>query len=215
LAAITRILPSLKGFTLVFYPCIPKCLHRKDVNIGVVEGAADGVGQDLTAPSDSEGTDGDVEMHDFGRDGTLLPEVVTRVHAVKSNSQRAAQLAADHLEIDTAIGLADIEVRYPKRLTFLHAKNSHGDKDSTQAFLLIPTEDLPGINTDSLKESIMFQSGTFSRGCPAGLLAANGAQGIQTSQASLTRSLVLRQRVSARYGASFFRVQNVSWPSRG
>jgi hypothetical protein len=99
-------------------------------------------------------------MHDFGRDGNLLPEAVARVHSVKSSSQRAAQLAADHLEIDTAIGLADIEVRYPKRLTFLHAKDSHGDKDSAQAFVLIPTEDLPGINTDSLKESIMFQSGT-------------------------------------------------------
>jgi hypothetical protein len=100
-------------------------------------------------------------MHDFGCDGNLLPDTITRVHAVRSSNQRAAQLAADHIDIDTAVGLADIAVRYPKHVTFLHVKDSHGDKDATLALLLIPTETEPGINMDSLKESTMFGGATF------------------------------------------------------
>ena len=160
LDAISRNLPRMKGLTLVFYLSMPKCLHRKEVG-SFLPDAADGAEEQPADDSPSEGTDGDREMHDFGRDGNLLPDAITRVHAVKSSSQRAAQLAADHIDIDTAVGLADIAVRYPKRVTFLHVKDSHGDKDATLALLLIPTETEPGINTASLKEATMFQGGTF------------------------------------------------------
>jgi len=113
LDAINRVLPKLKGLTLVYYPSMPKRSHRKEIG-PLVHDAADGAGNHEAEDSRSEGTDVDIETHDFGRDGNLLPEAITRVHSVKSSGQRAAQLASDHMEIDTTIGLADINLRYPK-----------------------------------------------------------------------------------------------------
>ena len=163
LETISHTLPKMKGLTLVFYPSMPKRVYRKTVST-VVTGAADGASgaaDGAEAESASEGTDGDIEMHDFGADGSLLPETITQVHAVKSAAQRAAQLAADHMELDSSVGLADILVRYPKRLTFLHTKDSHGEKDSTLALLLIPTEAEPGVDVNCMKEATMFGSGAF------------------------------------------------------
>ena len=160
LNAIKSVLPSLKGISLIFYPFMPRCTHRVQVggDAGNVEvgdaAAADG------AASDSD-TDVDVEMHDYTADG-VLPEALTTLHSVKTAAQKAAQLAADWGDIDTELGLSNIRVRYPKRITFLHKADVHGDKATTCAQLLLPVDDSEGVNMESLKESIMMSSGTYT-----------------------------------------------------
>ena len=86
---------------------------------------------------------------------------MTQVSAISSSNEKAAQLAADHLEIDSLLGLAEIKVRYLKRLHFLHAKDSYGEGEVSAAMALLPTEDTAGVSLDSLKESVLCQSGMY------------------------------------------------------
>ena len=105
--------------------------------------AADGAEEENIAPSD-DGSDVDVDTHDFGDDGQLLPETLTQIAAVSSSNERAAQLAADHLEIDGTLGLAEIKVRYLKHLNFIDAKDSYGDGEVSFGVVLLPTADEAG-----------------------------------------------------------------------
>ena len=152
---VKQVLPKLKGITLVFYPIMARNTHRKPSSMVVegVQGAANG--------ADDAGSDMDVDIHDFGDDGELLPDTVTQVSAISSSNEKAAQLAADHLEIDSLLGLAEIKVRYLKRLHFLHTKDSYGEGEVSTGMVLLPTEDTAGISLDALKESILCQSGMY------------------------------------------------------
>ena len=103
-------------------------------------------------PSDDEG---DVDMDD------VLPETLTQVGTITSSNERAAQLAADHMQVDSCLGLAEIKIRYPKRLSFLHVKDAYGDCKGSNAIALRPTEDRLGVSLESLEEGTMFQSGIY------------------------------------------------------
>ena len=99
-------------------------------------------------------------MHDFTSDGTL-PEALTSMHVVKTPQARAAQLAADCHEVRATIGMANIESRYPKDLHFLHQADTSGERNTTHAMLLLPTNEAEGIKMSSLEESIGLRTGTY------------------------------------------------------
>ena len=77
----------------------------------------------------------------FGEDGELLPETLTHIITISSSNEKLAQLAADHLEVDSVLGLAETKVRYLKRLNFLHVKDSYGEGEVSSAIALLPTDD--------------------------------------------------------------------------
>ena len=64
-------------------------------------------------------------------------------------------------EDDSMLGLAEVKVRYLKRLPFLHAKDSFGDHDVSAGMVLLPTEDSAGVSLAALQESIMLRSGIY------------------------------------------------------
>ena len=97
----------------------------------------------------------------FGSDGELLPETFTRVSTIATSNEKAAQLLAVHMQVDSTLGLPEIRICYLKHLSFLHVKDSYGDGEVSHAMALLPTEDQLGVSLDSLKESIMFQSGIY------------------------------------------------------
>ena len=137
----------------------------------MVMGSNDGGGGD-TMPVASEGTDAgeedsdaDGETHDFDWNG-VLPDALTALHSVKSPNQRAAQLAADCNKVGTVLGMSDIQRRYPRRLHFLHTPDCSGDSTTTSAFVLLPTENEPGVNLQSLLESKMLRRYVSERSCP-------------------------------------------------
>ena len=59
-------------------------------------------------------SDADEEIHDYV-DGEL-PEALTAAYSVRSPSQNVAQLSADCMQVDSELGLANIERRFLKRL---------------------------------------------------------------------------------------------------
>ena len=139
-------------------------MKRSTVVNGGASAAA--VGADAEAPEGAgsqSGSDSDVDAdaHDFTADG-VLPEALTSLHTVKSASERAAQLAQDVHLVNTVIGMANINSRYPKNLHFLHQADGTGEISTTAAMLLVPTHDTPGVNTASLAESQAFRSGSFT-----------------------------------------------------
>ena len=142
------------------FPVIPKKLKRKLVGstaVGV------GGGNDEESVSGGSGSDSDVDAsaHDFTAEG-LLPEALTSVHMVKTPHERAAQLAADCHEVRSTIGMADIGVRYPRNLHFLHVADQGGDRSTTEAMLLIPTGDGDGVNMTSFGESVALRTGSYT-----------------------------------------------------
>ena len=157
LEQIAKILPQLKGLVLIFYPLIPKKLHRvtmpeaAEVNAEATNGTDD---------LDADCPDVDPETHDFDANGAL-PDAITAQHSVRTPHQRAAQLALDWNVVDNTLGMADIGARYPRRLTFLHEADSAGDRGSTSALVLIPLEECPGVVLHKLEESAMFSSGNY------------------------------------------------------
>ena len=94
---------------------------------------------EMAEPSCSD-SDVDPSMHDFTSDGTQ-PEALTSMHVVKTPQVRAAQLAADCHEVRATIGMANIESRYPKDLHFLHQADTSGERNTTHAMLLLPTNE--------------------------------------------------------------------------
>ena len=121
----------MKGFVLIFYPHLAKKLHGTTVQMvhDVSEAAADGAGSEEVHSE----TDVDEDLHDYTNDGSLLPDTMTAIHTVKSNGERTAQLAADQADILFELGLADLEARYPRHITFVHTKDSYSEKDVTRA----------------------------------------------------------------------------------
>ncbi len=111
------------------------------------------------AGADSEDSDVDPTIHDFNAEG-VLPEAITSVHSVKTVAQKHALLAKDCCEVDSIIGMADIETRYPKKLLWLHVNDGSGEKSSTAGFVLLPLDD-PSVRMNSLQESNMMKSGTY------------------------------------------------------
>ena len=122
-----------------------------------------GGGNDEESVSGGSGSDSDVDAsaHDFTAEG-LLPEALTSVHMVKTPHERAAQLAADCHEVRSTIGMADIGVRYPRNLHFLHVADQGGDRSTTEAMLLIPTGDGDGVNMTSFGESVALRTGSYT-----------------------------------------------------
>ena len=81
-------LPKLRGITIVFYPVMPRNTHNKSCAV-LLPGdhvAADGAEEEKMAPSD-DGSDVDVDTHDFGDDGQLLPETLPQIAAVSSSNE--------------------------------------------------------------------------------------------------------------------------------
>ena len=122
-----------------------------------------GGGNDEESVSGGSGSDSDVgaSAHDFTAEG-LLPEALTSIHMVKTPHERAAQLAADCHEVRSTIGMADIGVRYPRNLHFLHVADQGGDRSTTEAMLLIPTGDGDGVNLTSFGESVALRIGSYT-----------------------------------------------------
>ena len=122
-----------------------------------------GGGNDEESVSGGSGSDSDVDAsaHDFTAEG-LLPEALTSVHMVKTPHERAAQLAADCHEVRSTIGMADIKVRYPRSLHFLHVADQGGERSTTEAMLLIPTGDGDGVNMTSFGESVALRTGSYT-----------------------------------------------------
>ena len=80
----------------------------------------------VAVPSnDEEDGDMDIDTHDVGSNGEFLPETLTQLGLISSSNERTAQLAAHHMQVDSTLGLAEITIRYPKRLSFLHVKDSY------------------------------------------------------------------------------------------
>ena len=79
---------------------------------------------------------------------------------MKKTQERAAQLAADYHEVRSVVGMADIQMRYPKDLHFLQT-DEHGEQSSTEAMLLLPTQDSDGIKMTSLCESVALRKSTY------------------------------------------------------
>ena len=91
--------------------------------------AANGAGSE-EVPSE---TDVDEDLHDYTHDGSLLPDTLTAIHTVRSNRERTAQLVADQADILSELGLADLEARYPRHITFVHTRDSYSEKDVARA----------------------------------------------------------------------------------
>ena len=163
LEKIKSVLPLLNGSPIVFYPVLPRGARR--TTLEVVAGAAvDYV--DMTAPAapvDDSDSDVDDAVHDFNSDG-LLPEAITSVHSVRSQGQKNAFLAKDCCLVDSVVGMADVETRYPKKLLWLHANDGSGEKISTAGFVLLPVED----KFVALQESLMLKTGAYIE-VPAGM----------------------------------------------
>ena len=136
---------------------MPRCTHRTQIGGLELAPAADGAQEDAS----ESGTDVDCDAHDYTADG-VLPEALTTLFSVKTGPQKEAQLASDWGEIDKEVGLANIRCRYPKRLTFLHKVDAQGDRATTYAMVLLPVDEAEGVNTATLKESIMMTSGTYT-----------------------------------------------------
>ena len=79
-------------------------------------------------------------------------------------SGRAAQLTADWHQVNTIIGQADINSRYPKTLHFVHQADAAGENSTTSAMLLIPTDNngSAGINMASLAKSQALRTGIYT-----------------------------------------------------
>ena len=114
-------------------------------------GAQAAVGADGSA----SGSDSDANAdHDFTADG-VLPAAM-----VNTESERAAQMAA-YYEVSSIIGMADIKSRYPKQVHFLHKVDGAGERNNSEAMMLIPTHASPGVKIISLGESTAFRSGSY------------------------------------------------------
>ena len=81
---------------------------------------------------------------------------------MKTESERAAQLAADCHPVSSIVGMVEINSRYSKTLHFLHQTDTPGDTSTTTAMLLITTHDSPGVNKVSLEESQVLRSGSYT-----------------------------------------------------
>ena len=150
---------KLGGYFFGFFsPVIPK-MKRQTVMEGVANEAAVGADDDDVGMSCSD-SDVDARTHDFTSDG-MLPEALTSMHLVKKPQERAAQLAADCHEVRSMVGMADIQARYPKDLHFLHQADESGERSTTEAMLLLPTQDADGIKMSSLYESIALRNGAY------------------------------------------------------
>ena len=134
-------------------------MKRKTIVDGSASAAAVGAG-DVDMDASGSDSDVDADAHDFTADG-VLPEALTSLHAVRTASERAAQLASDFHQVSSIVGMADINARYPKNLHFLHQADAAGDCSTTAAMLLIPTHDSPGVNMASLAESQALRSGSY------------------------------------------------------
>ena len=99
----------------------------------VSQAAANGAGSEEVQSE----TDVDEDLHDYRNDGSLrlLPDTMTTIHTVKSNGERTAQLAADQADILFELGLADLEARYPRHITFVHTRDSDSEKDVARALI--------------------------------------------------------------------------------
>ena len=153
------------GLVVVFYLFIPKGNQRRSAGSGMdVEAteAAIGAGAAIGADAESLSDDSDVDpdLHDYDANGTL-PEALTSVYSVRSAGQRLAQLAKDCNQVDNTLGMADIDARFPKALTFDHRTDNTGDQTASRALVLIPVESGHGIVHDKLQESTMFKSGNY------------------------------------------------------
>ena len=119
LQQINSALPSLKGLTIIFYPCMRRKQARKAESISVVAAASgaaaqDADGVDSHADVNSEEPDADEDMNDYV-DG-VLPQGLTPAYSVKSPLQKAAQLSADWMQVDGELGLANPERRFLNRV---------------------------------------------------------------------------------------------------
>ena len=139
---------------------IPKLLKRTTIEAPGGGAQAAAVGAD--ADESASGSDSDAhEYHEFTADG-ILPEALTALHMVKSDSERAAQLAQYCHDVYSSLGMPDIKSRYPKHVHLLHNVDGAGERNNTAAFMLVPTYESPGVNTGSLGESVMFRSGSYT-----------------------------------------------------
>lgn len=161
LDAIARSLDQLPGISIVFYPVIPKRLKRKTVESAEAAVGATADRDDDDQSAGSADSDVDEEEHDFTAEGAL-PEALTSLHTVKTAAQRSAQLAADCHEVDRAVGMSDIEKRYPKYLHFLHTADATGEKATTMAMLLLPTDVAAGVDMTTLGESTAMRVGSYT-----------------------------------------------------
>ena len=155
-------LDKLTGLVVIFYPFIPKKNHRMNVggSTDVDANAADADTAAIGAETISDDSDVDPDTHDFDANG-VLPEAITSVYAVRSSAQRAAQLAKDCNQVDNTLGMANIDARFPKALTFDHRTDSTGDQTATRALVLIPVESGFGVVHNKLEETVMFKSGNY------------------------------------------------------
>ena len=150
-------LDQLTGLVVIFYPFIPKKNHCMNAD-GFMDVDADAAA--IGAETISDGSDVDPDTHDFDSNG-VLPEAITSVYAVRSAAQRAAQLAKDCNQVDNIIGMANIDARFPKALTFDHRTDSTGDQTATRALVLIPVESGFGVVHNKLEQTVMFKSGNY------------------------------------------------------
>ena len=58
--------------------------------------------------------------------------------------------------------MADIEKRYPKHLHFLHTVDAAGEKGTTMAMLLLPTDKATGVDVTALGESTAMRNGSYT-----------------------------------------------------
>ena len=153
--------PRLPGLTLLFYPIHPKRTGRSAdlAAVGATPASGDALADQGDPPSESD-SDMDPDMHDYNADGQL-PEALTSMHSVKTTAERAAQLSLDSHVVDTQVCLSNIDEKYPKWVHFLHAPDGSGERSTTLARVLVPTHPEPGVNLDSLGESVMFRGGSY------------------------------------------------------
>ena len=153
---------NLKGLHMCLYPIMASNTHRKlDAVTGLGAPTSQEDSQPLAAPptpvSDS---DADEDLHDYV-DGEL-PEALTAAYSVKSPLQKAAQLAADCMMVDSNLGLANTERRFLKRLVFEHCPDRENKTDSTHAMVLVPVQEQAGLKTACITEATMFKSGIYN-----------------------------------------------------
>ena len=160
LRQIKSVLANLKGISIVFYPFMPRNPRRKTDGTQTLAFGSLDADEDDDAKSGNSDSDADDEVHDFVNGE--LPEALTASFTVRSGPQRAAQLSSDCLEVDTELGLANTERRYMKRLSFLHAADASGHTDCTQAMVLLPVDEEPGVKTQALAEATLCKAGMYT-----------------------------------------------------
>lgn len=146
------LLPHIgNGVAIIEHTVLPSC-----VSVQTTQVVPQDAGADLAETP--EGEDEADDANDF--EGGQLPGVLTRANETLSSSQRAANLAKDHLYIGKVVGHAKLDMRYPKQMVMAYGPTDKEPVEVRTGLVMCPVQ-AQGEQDTALAKSRLVRYGVY------------------------------------------------------